>query len=374
MEQKYQWGPRYVYKPPTNDSANPTNIPAGNLGQRYARQVQFPVDFDKLFGGVDKWWACRIIGYDRLAGTYTITGPGGVVDYENPQTDVLEEQLATPFEAVDKGWISSDAEVVYEEIQDSSQPVDLPRVGTLRSSTGEIISPSPQPMHPDPLEIHPQIPDLFNLVYEVFNQVNMARHYPDKFADKIVELIQGGYKDEEFFDGSRQLQIQLRNENLSGYHYPNDGQAYKADVEEAITFLRSQTPLPMLIYDLELSRASLDLAKDTQNSGHTGGDGSRFYDRMRRYGSFWSGSENLGSGNSGFGIVSSFIIDWKNPDRGHRKNIFDPKATHIGIGCHYHAPATAGYIGFIRCVQNFAVNWIPKDFSWRKYKKTNILY
>jgi uncharacterized protein YkwD len=113
-------------------------------------------------------------------------------------------------------------------------------------------------------------------------------------------------------------------------------------VREAIAALRAQARLNALAANDGLSRAARDLAIDqgrTGNVGHTASDGSSPSSRISRYGTWGvSTAENVDYGQmvSGRDVVEDWLIDDGVPDRGHRRNIFDPSARVVGVACGPH--------------------------------------
>jgi len=104
---------------------------------------------------------------------------------------------------------------------------------------------------------------------------------------------------------------------------------------------------------LALSRSSADHAKDmgrTGQTGHVSSDGSTMDTRIKRYGD-WRGmiAENCSYGfDDPLSIVLQLLIDDGVPSRGHRRNIFNPKALFVGVSIQPHKR-----YGF-NCVQDFA--------------------
>jgi uncharacterized protein YkwD len=172
---------------------------------------------------------------------------------------------------------------------------------------------------------------------EVFEELNLARTHPKRYAGFLVEMRQ-------HFNGNRYQRpgqpILITHEGVSA-------------VNEAIGFLRSTEPLPALELSRGLSLAAQAHVEDQQDGamGHTGSDGSQPWERMNRYGT-WQGevAENIAyGGHSARAAVSQLIIDDGVPDRGHRDNIFNPEYRFVGVACGPHAR-------FERmCVMDFAV-------------------
>ncbi len=113
-----------------------------------------------------------------------------------------------------------------------------------------------------------------------------------------------------------------------------------AAVDEAVDFLERQTPLPALRASPQVDRAARDHAADqgrTGEVGHAGGDGSSPSDRMRRYARWTATGEAIayGSGDAEE-VVLQLIVDDGVPDRGHRRILFNPDYTLIGVACGPH--------------------------------------
>jgi hypothetical protein len=111
---------------------------------------------------------------------------------------------------------------------------------------------------------------------------------------------------------------------------------------EAISFIRSSSPIPRLSPSKGMSLGAKDHVKDQALSSavqHKGSDGSQPWDRVNRYGT-WEKSvgENISYGiDNARNIVIGLIVDDGVPNRGHRKNIFNPDFRIIGVACGYHA-------------------------------------
>jgi len=112
-----------------------------------------------------------------------------------------------------------------------------------------------------------------------------------------------------------------------------------AAVDDAINFLKTQQPLPHIstVSDPGLSLACADHVHDNGQTGslkHIGSDGSKPHHRIGRYGKWrelcgeclW-----FGSCQSGLEMMLDLIIDDGVPDRGHRKCIFTPSYTVVGV-------------------------------------------
>jgi uncharacterized protein YkwD len=112
-------------------------------------------------------------------------------------------------------------------------------------------------------------------------------------------------------------------------------------VDEAVRFLQKAHPLPPLNLSPGMSRAAADHCAEQVNGqlGHEGSDRSHGGDRISRYGS-WSTTwgENISySRKTAREVVLALIIDDGTRDRGHRKNIFNPKFNYAGAAFGPHA-------------------------------------
>lgn len=97
------------------------------------------------------------------------------------------------------------------------------------------------------------------------------------------------------------------------------------------------TPLPFLEPEPKLTKAAQLHAEDiAQNNGrvsHQSSDGSSFSDRMKKVGYKNCSGENISLGNDTDGLSSLLLLylDINLPDLGHRKNLFNPNYTKIGV-------------------------------------------
>lgn len=184
---------------------------------------------------------------------------------------------------------------------------------------------------------------LSDLEREVVAELNLARTQPTRYADFLIEY-------SKLFVG-RELR-----ESGEITIMTNEG---RSAVNEAIRFLRNQRLLPYLTASKGMSRAAWDMVRmqeATFQTGHIGRDGSKFTDRISRYGT-WGGScsENIDYGNNtARKIVMALIVDDGVSNRGHRKSIFNPGFKRVGVACGQHQ--TYDYM----CVIEYAVSYTEK--------------
>lgn len=112
-------------------------------------------------------------------------------------------------------------------------------------------------------------------------------------------------------------------------------------VDEAINFLVSQKPLPPLDWSQGLAAAAADLVEEQGKSGATGHNGLKsggILARVKRHqieGRMIG--ENIAYGpSSARGMVMQLLIDDGVPNRGHRKNQFNPNFERAGVFCGTH--------------------------------------
>ena len=166
---------------------------------------------------------------------------------------------------------------------------------------------------------------LSELESEVVEELNLARTQPGVYADFLTDYSKLYIGAEVHEQGETTL---LTEEG-------------KSAVNEAIRFLRNQKSLSPLLASDGMSRAAKDLVRmqeSTNQTGHTGRDGSTFNQRLNRHGT-WGGScaENIDYGNnSARKIVMALIIDDGVSNRGHRKSIYNPGFKRVGVACGRH--------------------------------------
>jgi uncharacterized protein YkwD len=181
---------------------------------------------------------------------------------------------------------------------------------------------------------------------QVLAEINLARTEPLKFAEYLREFRERFHGKVYTMPGSK-----ARVQTSEG----------TAAVDEAIRFLSHQKPLPPLTWSEDLAATAAELTREQGRSGeigHNGTRGSGIEERTTRQGIWmeWVG-ENISYGpyDPRF-MVMRLLIDDGRPDRGHRKNQFDPAFGRAGVSCGPHPRFESV------CVINFSggfLNGIP---------------
>ncbi len=161
---------------------------------------------------------------------------------------------------------------------------------------------------------------LSDLENTVVAEINLARSDPKAYSVFLEELLPY-YHGKNFKHPEEEMTLITR-----------EG---KAAVEEAIAFLRSAEPLPLLTPSRGMSQATKDHLNDMGKNGSTGSDDSQPWDRVNRHGT-WGGTiaESISFGRSDArDILIRLIIDDGYADRGNRNNIFDKEFQVTGVAC-----------------------------------------
>lgn len=171
---------------------------------------------------------------------------------------------------------------------------------------------------------------LDQLEKDIIFHLNMARTDPARYASEFIAPRQA------YFEGKRYLEPGGP-ETFSGITTQEGVTA----VKECVEALLGEEPLSILVPSAGLSQAALDHAKDQSESGllgHDGADQSNPQSRVERYGQWLNTmGENIAYGQlTGREVVVGLLVDDGVPGRGHRKNIFNPGFTTIGVGCESH--------------------------------------
>jgi len=185
---------------------------------------------------------------------------------------------------------------------------------------------------------------LSSLEKAVVNEMNLARTSPKEYLSLLEQF-------KKYYDGKL---LKLPGET------PILTKEGTSAVVEAIRSLRSQKPVSPLSPSKGMTLGAKDHIRDLRTSGasqHKGSDGSESWDRVNRYGT-WQKiiGENISFGhNKARNIVMTLMIDDGVPNRGHRKNIFNPDFRLVGVACGDH-PAYRTI-----CVITFAGGYREKD-------------
>jgi len=162
---------------------------------------------------------------------------------------------------------------------------------------------------------------LSDLEKEVITELNRARSHPAGYAKKLENYKSHYVGKYIYFAGRTQVATQ---EGVSA-------------VNEAIEFLKSTAPVPLLRVSRGLCASAKAHAKDQGPKGlvsHKGSDESTPDERMNRFGTWGKAyGENIEYGNfNAEEIVMQLIIDDGVPERSHRGNIFNPLYRVVGVG------------------------------------------
>jgi len=161
---------------------------------------------------------------------------------------------------------------------------------------------------------------------DVILEMNKVRTNPKKYAELYVKPCLDNFDGLIYKEAGK---INLRT---------NEG---KTAVEECIKTLSKAAAVAVLTPELGLSKAGKDHCNNqgpSNETGHTGLDGSSMLDRIKRHGSGYSYiGENISYGkNIARDIVSQLLIDDGVPSRGHLKNIMSANYTQTGVAIGTH--------------------------------------
>ena len=158
---------------------------------------------------------------------------------------------------------------------------------------------------------------LSDLEKDVILEMNKARSNPALYAE---------------------LYIEPRIKKFSGKVYNGMIETHEgaAVVNECVAFMKSAKPLPVFSAAKGLSLAAQTHATtqgETEQTGHTGVDGSSPFTRIERYGTYRTAGENIdyGAANARDAVVDLLIDDGVS-SRGHRKNIMNKDFSFTGVG------------------------------------------
>jgi len=197
---------------------------------------------------------------------------------------------------------------------------------------------------PDSLNTAKDVDYLTDLDKRIIFEMNKVRSNPQAYAEYIKE-------EKQYYDGlliRKEGQVPIRTQ-----------EGIKA-LDECIAFLEKAEPVGLLIPNEDVTKASLDHARDlsrTGATGHKGSNGSMPQDRINRYSDRIGIGENLSFGyNEAFEIVCQLLVDDGVPTRGHRDNIMDAEYTVCGVAVDTHPEYN--YL----CVINYGFVLKPGEF------------
>ena len=142
------------------------------------------------------------------------------------------------------------------------------------------------------------------------------------------------------------LEDYIKRFDSTGYIVSRDGkprlrtQEGVAAVREAIEFLKTQAPVPALVWNHKLAQAAKDHVNaqgPTGQTGHNDPDGTTMVQRVQKYGTYRMVSENIHYGDSDpMWAMLMLVIDDGVPSRGHRVNMFRSALEQTGCGTGPH--------------------------------------
>lgn len=163
---------------------------------------------------------------------------------------------------------------------------------------------------------------------DIFQEINVARIQPEAFIP-YLELYRSRFNGKVYRQPGTNLLIRT-------------GEGTPA-VDETITFLRKQRPLPPLRWTEGLAQSGTELVRAQAKSQETGhGSGSMSMSkRIHRHGQWTIAiGEAIAYGpyrlDRGRDVIAQLLVDDGVPGRGHRKTIFDPDYTLVGVSCGPH--------------------------------------
>ncbi|MBP3771154.1 MAG: CAP domain-containing protein [Treponema sp.] len=152
---------------------------------------------------------------------------------------------------------------------------------------------------------------------DVILEMNKARTNPSLYAELYIT------PRTKKFDGKIYDDTLMTNEGV-------------AVVNECISYMKKAKALPVLNPEKGLSLAAQQHSStqgETNQTGHTGVDGSTPFTRIEKYGTYKTAGENISYGAmSGRDIVVQLLIDDGVSSRGHRKNIMNKDFSSSGVG------------------------------------------
>lgn len=162
----------------------------------------------------------------------------------------------------------------------------------------------------------------------ILQELNVARTQPDAYI-RYLEHYRSLFKDKTYLQpGTNHL---IRTEEGT------------AAIDEALSFLRRQRPLPPLRWAEGLARSGAELVRAQAKSKETGHGSGRLAmaQRIQRHG-HWTIAfgEAISYGpyvaDRGRDVIAQLLVDDGVPSRGHRKALFDSDYRLAGVNCGPH--------------------------------------
>ena len=160
----------------------------------------------------------------------------------------------------------------------------------------------------------------------VLAEINLARTEPQRYVEFLNEFRKQFHDNSYLIPGTDVIV-----ETTEGV----------AAVDEAVAFLADRKPIPPLVWSAGLAASAAELVLEQSRSGATGHHGKRsggLSARTKNHGMRQKTiGENIAYGpNSARAMVIDLIIDDGVPNRGHRKNLYNPIFKKVGISCGFH--------------------------------------
>jgi len=173
----------------------------------------------------------------------------------------------------------------------------------------------------------------------ILQELNVARTQPDAYI-RYLEHYRRLFKDKTYTQPGTNLLIRTEEGTTA--------------IDEAITFLRRQRPLPPLRWAEGLARSGAELVQAQAKNKETGHGSGRLAmgRRIQRHGRWTIAiGEAISYGpyvaDRGRDVIAQLLVDDGVPSRGHRKALFDKDYRLAGVSCGPHPTfATACVIDF----------------------------
>lgn len=174
----------------------------------------------------------------------------------------------------------------------------------------------------------------------IFQELNVARSDPDAYI-RYLEHYRSLFKEKTYVQPGTNLLIRTE-----------EG---RPAIDEAMTFLRRQRPLPPLRWTEGLARSGAELVRTQSRNKETGhGSGTMSMSRRIKRNGHWTIAigEAITYGpyvaDRGRDVIAQLLVDDGVPSRGHRKTLYDPDFRLAGVTCGPHP------LFEVACVLDFA--------------------